>query len=58
VIDRLRKERGWTIDQLAEEAGLDRKQVYAVKNEMGVHTDSVRKIARALGCAPGDLLTK
>jgi DNA-binding Xre family transcriptional regulator len=58
VIDKLREQRGWTLDQLAAEAGVDRKQVYAVKNEMGVHTNSLKKIARALGCDPGDLLTK
>ena len=57
VIDSLRKERDWTMEQLAHEAGMNIKQLNAVKNGKGVHTDSVKKIARALGCDPGDLLT-
>jgi DNA-binding Xre family transcriptional regulator len=56
MIDRLRKERGWTIEQLALEAEVDPKQIYAIKRGEGVHTKTLRKVAKVLGCRPGDLL--
>jgi len=56
VIDRWRRARNWTIEILAAEAGVDIKQVYKVKRGEGVHTDTVIKLAKALGCKPGDLL--
>jgi DNA-binding Xre family transcriptional regulator len=54
VIDRLRGVR--TIEALAAEAEMDPKQVYKVKRGEGVHTDTIRRLAGALGCKPGDLL--
>jgi len=56
VIDRLRKLHGWTIEQLALEADVDVKQIYKIKLGKGVHTDTIRKIAQALGCKPGELM--
>jgi DNA-binding Xre family transcriptional regulator len=56
VIDRLRGAQNWTIEELAGKADVDIKQVYKVKRGEGVHTDTVRKLAGALGCKPGDLL--
>jgi DNA-binding Xre family transcriptional regulator len=56
LLDRLRQEKRWTIEQLALEAGVDPKQIYAIKRGEGVHTETVRKVAKALSCRPGDLL--
>ncbi len=57
LIDRLRKERGWTIEKLAGEAGVDIKQVYTIKRGENVTVETLKKIARALGCQPGDLIS-
>ena len=53
VIDRLRRSR--TIEKLAEEAGINPKQVYRVKSGLNVKTETITKLAKALGCSPGDL---
>jgi len=56
VIDRLRYQKGWTLEELAGCADLNIKQVYRVKHGDGVHIDTIRKISLALGCEPGCLM--
>ena len=56
VIDRLRKKQGWTLQRLAEVAGLDPKQVYKVKRGATVTTNTITTLALTLGCPPGDLI--
>jgi DNA-binding Xre family transcriptional regulator len=56
VIDRLRRQKGWTIEQLAEHAGVQITQIYKVKRSQAVTTITVMKIASALECSPGDLI--
>jgi DNA-binding Xre family transcriptional regulator len=56
VIDRLRREHGWTVEALAEHAGLDIKPIYRLKRGEPVHSNTIAKVAAALGCQPGDLV--
>lgn len=56
VIERCRRTKGWTLEQLAAQAGLDIKQVYRIKQGKPVTTTTIRKLAGALGCDPGDLI--
>ena len=48
----LRKERGWSQETLAGEAGLDRTYISGIKRKVTV----IERIAKALGCKHGDLL--
>jgi transcriptional regulator with XRE-family HTH domain len=51
-----RHERGWTQEQLAEAAGLDRSYVAGVEaGARNVSLDAIVKLAYGLGVAPGDL---
>ena len=53
----LRKERGWSQEALAGEAGLDRTYVSGVERRVKNPTITViERIATALGCKLGDLL--
>jgi DNA-binding Xre family transcriptional regulator len=57
IIDRLRFQKGsWTIEHLAEVAGLAIKQIYKVKREQPVQSSTIAKLARALGCHAADLI--
>ncbi|KTE75058.1 transcriptional regulator [Sphingopyxis sp. A083] len=54
---RLRKERGWSQEALADEAGLDRTYVSGIERVVKNPTISVaERVAIALGCSLGDLL--
>lgn len=56
VIERLRRQKGWTMEQMAAQAALDIKQVYRVKRGDRVRSDTIGKLAAALECPPGDLI--
>ena len=47
---------GWTLEQLAENADLDIKQVYRVKRQQGVQCDTISKLSAVLECEPGALM--
>lgn len=54
---RLRKERGWSQEALADEAGLDRTHGSGVERVVKNPTITVvERIATALNCRLGDLL--
>jgi transcriptional regulator with XRE-family HTH domain len=56
----LRKEKGFTLRQLADMVGVDFTYLSKVENDRGPYTpsvDTIRSIARALGTDPMDLLT-
>ena len=54
---RLRKERGWSQETLADEAGLDRTYVSGIERVVRNPTVSVlERIGFALDCRLGDLL--
>ncbi|WP_082463210.1 helix-turn-helix domain-containing protein [Sphingomonas sp. Leaf34] len=54
---RLRKERGWSQETLADEAGLDRTYVSGIERVVRNPTVSVlERIGIALDCRLGDLL--
>jgi transcriptional regulator with XRE-family HTH domain len=54
---RLRKERGWSQEALADEAGLDRTYVSGIERIVRNPTVTViERIGKALGCRLGDLL--
>lgn len=56
VIEKFRRMRGWTIEEMAAQANVHIKQIYKVKDGNPVTTITIAKIAGALGCPPGDLL--
>lgn len=54
---RLRKERGWSQEALADEAGLDRTYISGIERVVKNPTITVvERIASALGCTLGKLL--
>lgn len=54
---RLRKERGWSQEVLADEAGLDRTYISGIERLLKNPTVTVaERVATALGCKLGDLL--
>lgn len=54
---RLRKERGWSQEALADEAGLDRTYVSGIERVVRNPTVTVvERVAVALQCQMGDLL--
>lgn len=54
---RLRKERGWSQEALADEAGLDRTYISGIERVVKNPTVTVvERIALALACQLGDLL--
>ena len=54
---RLRKERGWSQEALADEAGLDRTYISGIERIVKNPTVTVvDRIASALGCRLGNLL--
>lgn len=54
---RLRKERGWSQEALADEAGLDRTYISGIERVVKNPTVTVvERVARALKCHLGDLL--
>ncbi|QBM74384.1 XRE family transcriptional regulator [Sphingomonas sp. AAP5] len=54
---RLRKERGWSQEALADEAGLDRTYVSGIERVVRNPTVTVvERVAVALSCGMGDLL--
>lgn len=54
---RLRKERGWSQEALADEAGLDRTYISGIERVVKNPTISVaERVAAALKCSLGDLL--
>ena len=54
---RLRKERGWSQEALAAEAGLDRTYISGIERKVKNPTFSVvNRVAVALKCDLGDLL--
>ena len=53
---RLRKERGWSQEALADEAGLDRTYISGIERKVKNPTVTVvERIAKALDCRLGDL---
>ncbi|OQW80564.1 MAG: transcriptional regulator [Proteobacteria bacterium ST_bin14] len=56
-VKRLRKERGWSQEALADEAGLDRTYVSGIERVVRNPTVTVvERVAVALQCQMGDLL--
>jgi transcriptional regulator with XRE-family HTH domain len=56
-VKRLRKERGWSQEALADEAELDRTYVSGIERQVKNPTITVvRRVADALGCDMGTLL--
>ena len=54
---RLRKERGWSQEALAAEAGLDRTYISGIERKVKNPTVTVvERVAKALNCSLGDLL--
>ena len=54
---RLRKERGWSQEVLADEAGLDRTYISGIERKVKNPTVTVvERVAKALECGLGDLL--
>lgn len=54
---RLRKERGWSQEALADEAGLDRTYISGIERRVKNPTITVvERVSGALGCRLGDLL--
>ncbi|WP_411341323.1 helix-turn-helix transcriptional regulator [Sphingopyxis sp. J-6] len=54
---RLRKERGWSQEALADEAGLDRTYISGIERRVKNPTITVvERVASALKCDLGDLL--
>ena len=54
---RLRKERGWSQEALADEAGLDRTYISGIERVVKNPTITViERVASALSCPLGDLL--
>lgn len=54
---RLRKERGWSQEALADEAGLDRTYISGIERVVRNPTATVlERIASALNCTMGELL--
>lgn len=54
---RLRKERGWSQEALADEAGLDRTYISGIERKVKNPTITVAdRVARALNCSLGELL--
>jgi transcriptional regulator with XRE-family HTH domain len=54
---RLRKERRWSQEALADEAGLDRTYISGIERVVRNPTITVvERVALALGCGTGDLL--
>lgn len=54
---RLRKERGWSQEALADEAGLDRTYISGIERVVRNPTiTALEKITAALKCKNGDLL--
>ena len=54
---RLRKERGWSQEALADEAGLDRTYISGIERIVKNPTITVvERVASALACRLGDLL--
>lgn len=56
---RMRHSKGWSQEDLAEEAGLHRTYVGAVERaERNVSIDNIERIANALGTSLSDLLER
>ena len=54
---RLRKERGWSQETLADEAGLDRTYISGIERKVKNPTITVvERVAQALSCSLGSLL--
>ena len=54
---RLRKERGWSQETLADEAGMDRTYISGIERVVKNPTITVvERVAAALSCKVGDLL--
>lgn len=54
---RLRKDRGWSQEALADECGLDRTYVSGLERQVKNPTITVvQRVSEALGCSMGDLL--
>ena len=56
-VKRLRRDRGWSQEALADEAGLDRTYISGIERMVRNPTMTVvERVAVALGCRMGDLL--
>jgi transcriptional regulator with XRE-family HTH domain len=56
-IERLRKSRGWSVEELAERARMDIAEVEAILGGEGeVPLDAIMLLSRGLGVPPGQLI--
>jgi DNA-binding Xre family transcriptional regulator len=55
LIERLSRQKGWNMEEVAQQAGVGVNQVYRIKQGKRVTTDTISNVAEALGCHPGDL---
>jgi transcriptional regulator with XRE-family HTH domain len=56
---RLRERRLWLIGDLAEKSGVHRNLISTYEHgKSGAHPDTIRKLAKALGVDPTELLRK
>lgn len=53
AVARARKERGWTLREVADAAGVADRTVYAVEAARGVNTAKLLAVAEALGLRVG-----
>jgi transcriptional regulator with XRE-family HTH domain len=54
---RLRESRLWLIGDLAEKSGVHRNLISTYENgKSGAHPDTIRKLAKALGVEPTELI--
>jgi DNA-binding Xre family transcriptional regulator len=57
IVDTFCDKRGWSLDKLADEAGVDRRQVFRVRHGKRVRRFALAAIAEVLGVEPENLIS-
>ena len=56
-VSRLRKQKGWSQDELAKQSGLHRTYIGSIeREERNISIINLQKIAKALGVKPSELI--